>query len=679
MGKHEAYEGDKENKTKTKSKNNGKKANEQISKFGLVCRFILILSSLYLMYESIKSNILPLKYIAVLLAVIVVINVVEIIVLIKNKKNRALKTLTGLLALVISFVFIYGALVFRNGMNFLQGLDRGYKTLNFSVIVKVDSEYDKIEDLENKTMGYLNNGAEGMNESIKAIEDLDEGITLVPYENLQEMGEELLEGNVDSILLEDSFKAMIDDLDVADSNASLEDEEEDVNTVTKTNKDGSEETVEKEEKSISLENFEEDTKVIYTFTVTVGITSIAKDVSVTEETFNVYISGIDKYGDISSVSRSDVNIVATINPSTKQVLLTSIPRDYYVQLHGTTGYPDKLTHAGVYGVDKSVATIEDLLDIEINYYFKFNFTSVIEIVNEIGGVDVYSDHTFTSKDGYHYQKGLNSVDGKAALSFVRERKAFKDGDRQRGRNQQAMIDAIAKKCMKPNMLAQYNSLLKAVQDCFVTNMPAERISSLVKMQLDTGGDWTISSNSLTGRDARAYTYSYSGQALYVMVPYQESIDNAKEMIQKVVDGEILDGSSYEYTGDSYTVVKMNVPTVVEDEKEDEEEEEEPEKEIDENLTNDTNVNDPNDSSEETNSNPPNTSTGDGDGDGDSDGDSDGDGRGDDTGDIDSGNPGEKPGHEDPDKDQNKVPETGTDTGTKPGTDETGGETSDKTE
>ena len=101
-----------------------------------------------------------------------------------------------------------------------------------------------------------------------------------------------------------------------------------------------------------------------------------------------------------------------------------------------------------------------------------------------------------------------------------------------------MIDAIAKKCMKPNMLAQYNSLLKAVQDCFVTNMPAERISSLVKMQLDTGGDWTISSNSLTGRDTRAYTYSYSGQALYVMVPYQESIDNAKEMIQKVVDGEI---------------------------------------------------------------------------------------------------------------------------------------------
>ena len=608
MGKHEAYEGDKvkKNKTKTKTKNE----NGKISKIGLICRIILVLSSLYLMYESIRSGVLPLKFIAILLAVIVIINVAEIIVLLKNRKNDVLKILTGLLALVISFVFIYGALVFRNGMNFLKGLDRGYKTLNFSVIVKVDSEYDEIKDLENQTMGYLNNGAEGMNESIEAINKLDEGITLVPYENLQDMCEDLLEGEVESIVLEDSFKAMIDDLDSSDSMTTLESSEEEVNTVTKTNKDGTEETVENEStKQISLDNFDKDTKVIYTFQVTVNVTSIAKDVSVTEETFNVYISGIDKYGDISSVSRSDVNIVATINPSTKQVLLTSIPRDYYVQLHGTTGYPDKLTHAGIYGVDKSVATIEDLLDIEINYYFKFNFTSVIEIVDEIGGVDVYSDYTFTSKDGYHYQKGLNSVDGKAALSFVRERKAFKEGDRQRGKNQQAMIDAIAKKCMKPNMLAQYNSLLSAVQDCFVTNMPADRIASLVNMQLDTGGDWTISSNSLTGRDARAYTYSYSGQALYVMVPYQESIDNAKDMIERVTNGEILDGSSYEYTGDSYTVVKMNVPTILEKEDEDEEEEEEIENEIDENLTNDTNTTDQNVPSNEIDSNTTNSTTG----------------------------------------------------------------------
>lgn len=668
MGKHEAYEGDKvkKNKTKTKTKNK----NGKISKFGLICRIILVLSSLYLMYESIRSGVLPLKFIAILLAVIVIINVAEIIVLLKNRKNDVLKILTGLLALVISFVFIYGALVFRNGMNFLKGLDRGYKTLNFSVIVKVDSKYDEIKDLENQTMGYLNNDAEGMNESIEAINKLDEGITLVPYENLQDMCEDLLEGEVESIVLEDSFKAMIDDLDSSDSMTTLESSEEEVNTVTKTNKDGTEETVENEStKQISLDNFDKDTKVIYTFQVTVNITSIAKDVSVTEETFNVYISGIDKYGDISSVSRSDVNIVATINPSTKQVLLTSIPRDYYVQLHGTTGYPDKLTHAGIYGVDKSVATIEDLLDIEINYYFKFNFTSVIEIVDEIGGVDVYSDYTFTSKDGYHYQKGLNSVDGKAALSFVRERKAFKEGDRQRGKNQQAMIDAIAKKCMKPNMLAQYNSLLSAVQDCFVTNMPADRIASLVNMQLDTGGDWTISSNSLTGRDARAYTYSYSGQALYVMVPYQESIDNAKDMIERVTNGEILDGSSYEYTGDSYTVVKMNVPTILEKEDEDEEEEEEIENETDENMTNDTNITDSNSISNEVDSNTTNNTTGDGDGD--------------DTTD-------EKPDSEKPEKpdekpDENPDPEEPAekpeepDTDTKPDTGGTTGETSDKTE
>ena len=178
---------------------------------------------------------------------------------------------------------------------------------------------------------------------------------------------------------------------------------------------------------------------IYTFKIKINVKDVSKDVDVLNDTFNIYLSGIDTYGEISSVSRSDVNIILTINPKTHQILLTSIPRDTYVQLSGTTGYKDKLTHAGIHGVEKSISTIEEFLGIEINYYFKVNFTSVIDIVNTLGVVNVYSEYTFTSKDGYNYTKGYNYMNGAQALSFVRERYAFSEGDIQRGKNQQAMI------------------------------------------------------------------------------------------------------------------------------------------------------------------------------------------------------------------------------------------------
>ena len=163
--------------------------------------------------------------------------------------------------------------------------------------------------------------------------------------------------------------------------------------------------------------------------------SIAKKVKVTKESFNIFISGIDTYGKISSVSRSDVNMVVTVNPKTKQILMTSIPRDYYVTLHGVKGYKDKLTHASLLGIENSVMTVEDLLDIDINYYIKVNFSSVINVVDSLGGVDVYSEYDFTSIDGYHYSKGYNKVNGEEALSFVRERKAFASGDNQRIKKQ----------------------------------------------------------------------------------------------------------------------------------------------------------------------------------------------------------------------------------------------------
>lgn len=527
----------------------------KISKMGLICRLVLLIASGYFIYEIQKADIVPFKYLAIGIAVLVILNLIFLIILLKNRKNTIIKIISGILALTISSIFVFGALKVKQGNDLLSNMNIKYKTLNFSVIVRADSKYESLDDLSGESMGYFKNDAEGMKESIAEIEGKNDKITLAAYENLSEMGKDLLNNEIDSILIEDGYKSILQDPEAsANEENNKESEEEKPVVGEKIPK------ADKNEDNTILEDFEEQVRVIYTFTINMDLVETVKDVVVTEKPFNIYISGIDTYGNIASVSRSDVNIVATVNPSTKQVLLTSIPRDYYVQLHGTTGYRDKLTHAGIYGIDKSLSTIEDLLDIEINYYFKFNFTSVIDIVNAIGGVEVYSDYTFQSVKGFNYTKGYNKVNGKQALSFVRERKAFHEGDRQRGKNQQAMIDAIAHKCMSPKILTQYNSLLKSLQKTFVTNMPPERMKSLVKMQLDTGSDWTITTNSLTGTDSKQYTYSYSGAPLYVMVPSESSIQNAKDLINQVANGKKLDASFKTSDGsDVHSVTKSDVP------------------------------------------------------------------------------------------------------------------------
>jgi LCP family protein required for cell wall assembly/uncharacterized repeat protein (TIGR02543 family) len=224
--------------------------------------------------------------------------------------------------------------------------------------------------------------------------------------------------------------------------------------------------------------------------------------------------------------------------------MVSIPRDYYVQLHGTTGYKDKLTHAGSYGVEMSIKTIEDLIGIDINYYIRVNFTSVVDIVNAIGGADVYSEYNFTSIEGYNYSKGYNNVDGTEALWFARERKAFIDGDRQRGRNQQALIDALFRKATSKAIITKYNSLLNAVNGSFVTNMSPNRITSLIKMQLTDNKKWILTSTSMDGTDSTNYTYTYSNQLLYVMEPDMTSVEAVKDLISKVYNNQKL-SSSYD--------------------------------------------------------------------------------------------------------------------------------------
>lgn len=413
----------------------------------------------------------------------------------------------------------------------LNDLNLNYKTYNYSVVVLNSGDYDKIEDIENKNLGFYETDGQECEKSLtklaKKVETKNDN-----YEDINTMASDLLTEKVDAILIENSY------LDILDEN------------------DG-ESITDNSSTSNNIENFSEKTKVIYKFSIIVKTSDISKDLDVTKKPFNIYISGIDTYGEISSVSRSDVNMVLTINPKTRQILLTSIPRDYYVPLHGKSGYNDKLTHAGLYGIDMSIQTIEDLLDIEINYYIKVNFTSVIDIVDAIGGVEVLSDYDFTSIDGYKYTEGYNKVDGKSALSFARERKAFASGDRQRVKDQQALLEAIFRKCTSSSIITKYNSLLDSIEGSFITNMPSDRLKSLIKMQISKKYKWTITANSLDGADSSNYTYSYSSHKLYVMEIIEESVEYASKLIDSVIDGEKLDPSYDGNASDVHNVTKSS--------------------------------------------------------------------------------------------------------------------------
>ncbi len=262
---------------------------------------------------------------------------------------------------------------------------------------------------------------------------------------------------------------------------------------------------------------------------------------VTSRPFNVYISGIDVYGDINKESRSDVNLIATINPNTHKILLTTTPRDYYVRIPGVSGEErDKLTHAGNYGVDTSRATLEELYDTEIPFYIRVNFTSVEEIVNVMGGIDVESELAFTTSKAagevVDVKEGMNHFNGKQALAFVRERKALAAGDNQRGKNQQALLSALIKKAVSPMIVLHANEMIGSVAGNADTNLSEAQIKALVRMQIGRMEGWEIESVAAKGDDSgKKYCYSYRGGPLYVSVPDESSVEEIQQKIKGTLE------------------------------------------------------------------------------------------------------------------------------------------------
>ena len=475
-----------------------RKKNNKYKEIYKYLSIVLVIVSLLTMGLLFFLNVLPGKFFFIASAIIAIINIILINWLRKKSTKRIVSTILSIVLIIGMIACIFYEI---NTLDFLSKIGSNkFKKITYELVVLNNNDYSNVDDLENKFIGLLNTTESDYNQAVKFLKKKIE-FKEEKYEDIGLIADELLTKEIDAMLIEQSRNNIL-----------------------------------KEENS----DYQSKTKVIYSFDIEVAIENIVKKVDVTKDSFNIYLSGIDTYGTVNSVSRSDVNIIASINPVTKKVHFTSIPRDYYVKLHSKAGYKDKLTHAGIYGVEESVNTIEDLLNMDINYYVKVNFTSLIDIVDAIGPITVYSNYDFETgiydkhTVPYTFNKGKNILNGSEALAFARERKAFASGDRVRNENQQLVLEGIVDKILSPAILAKYPTLLDSLSNAFVTNMTDEEITSIIKQQLDTNASWKVTSYVLEGNDDYDYTYSYKSAKSYVMVPDRESVNESIKKINEIL-------------------------------------------------------------------------------------------------------------------------------------------------
>lgn len=456
---------------------------------------ILVIVSLLMIVlckTIIGLNILPTKFLVIgIIIAIVLIAITSLLVL--NKK-----VFLNILGYILCAFIVIGSLVGTNYANhtinfFNYSFNNNKEITTYNVVVQKNSELNGLSDLMGRSIGVL----EG--ENADATSKL-KGINIVNYQDIYEMYEALINGRIESVFFESSILEVLDD---------------------------------------NYKDIDSKVKVIYSFDLESKI--IKKEEKVEIKPMSIYISGSDSRSNkIQNKSRSDVNMILTINPNTHTILMTSIPRDYYVLFHGQTGLKDKLTHAGVYGVDMSRQTLEDLFNTKIDYSVKVGFNAVVNVVDLVGGVDIDSDTSFNSSHirGWHINKGMNHMNGQQALAYSRERYAYSSGDRHRVMNQQQVLEGVLKKISTDkSLLTKYDSLLKSVSDLYRTDIPASLIQDAIKLQLSEGGSWTFESISVSGSDASQVTHTTPNTKLYVMVPYEEDVKRASDKINEVLNGQ----------------------------------------------------------------------------------------------------------------------------------------------
>lgn len=485
--------------------------------FAIILSVILVVFTGGLVYQIFKLQILPDNILIPIILVLILLTLIFVLLINFSTHGLVSKILCSLMVVVLSAVYGLGNYYLYSTNTTLETVtDQGNKAKNtVSVVVLNSSGLENVNSLEGSKLGVLKTiGNEATKKSLTDLKKNNVTYTKKTYDNMLGMLKALYDGEVDAIVLNEAYRSNVCDLE-------------------------------------DYANFNNDTKVIHKTVYYTKENSSSLAVSdITSKPFNILISGNDSFGSLDENSRSDVDMLVTINPVTSTILLTSIPRDSYVKevcndYACNYGVYDKLTHTGIYGVDTTKDTIENMLDIDINYVYRVNFTSMIDIVDALGGVDVTVPegmavskfYTNSNLEGVH--EGENHLDGKRALAYSRERKAYLDGDLQRARNQQQVLQAMFKKATSPEIIKNYTSLLKALIGAFDTNMTTKEITSFIKYQIQAKPSWKFEQFVLKG-DNDLKMSAELGSEVSVVILYDSYINIAHDKIQAVLDGQSSD-------------------------------------------------------------------------------------------------------------------------------------------
>lgn len=479
---------------------------------GAVITIIVIMLSVVFMGLLAMTKMIPTIY---MLIIGIVLAVIAAIIWLLVWHTRYTGRFIGgtVLAVIMIAILAFGGFYINKTRSAISNISgETTEVTQMAVYVKSDDAADSVEATAGYTYGILSSLDRENTDGAVAHLNSEFGteVQTKEYAGLTELADGILNGEVNAMLLNSGYLSVYEDMDgYTDFSTKIKE----VGTVDV------ESTIQSAEESAPIE----------------PITTANGG-----KVYTIYLSGIDTRGEMTAKSRSDVNIIATVNTDTHEILLVSTPRDYFVPLSISGGAPDKLTHAGIYGIDVCMDTLGMLYDIDINYYFRINFGGFVKVIDALGGITVNSDYDFDSKNilGYHFNKGENYVNGEQALIFARERYAFQEGDRQRGKNQMEVIRGVVKKALSPEILTSYSSILSSLDGCFGTNITYEEIAQILQQQLTNGGDWTIVSYSVNGTGATEKPYSMSQKA-YVMVPDYNTVDKARSLMEKVRNGEVV--------------------------------------------------------------------------------------------------------------------------------------------
>lgn len=420
-----------------------------------------------------------------------------------KKINKSNKTLGKIIMVILGGLLIFGNVYIYKTRLAISSIvnEKPSDKIEVNVYVLKDSPLQSIEELS-KEVGIIKVGNVAyINQSVEEIKKVNDNFEILSYTGFDSFADALYSGTVEAIILESSFATQF------------------------------------EEKH---PNFFTDTRVISSYYYDEVKEDISIDVDVTQDTFAVYLTGIDQRGKIGVRGRSDVNKVLFINPNTRQILIVDIPRDYYIQQPCQFDQKDKLTHTGIFGVECTVQSVSNYMGVDINYYVRVNFSSLEKIVNALGGIEVYSDYSFSALGNqYHFSKGINYLNGAEALAFSRERKTLPNGDNDRIQNQTKVLKGLINKAVSPSIIKNYLNVLDAISGTFQTNMSEKDINALIKMQLNDMRGWNIVSDQLSGKGGTDWTPA-NGFNAYVCYPDGSSLDRVLSKVKTIKENGIIE-------------------------------------------------------------------------------------------------------------------------------------------